>query len=103
MIRVINRNRLINEFAEELACIQNEADFWYYILHDQEMSSFVLDTLGSSRDLAYRLGILDEVYKQALTIYDFSQSGKDGFRPDLEYIEQMHQRFEEQREHQLVF
>lgn len=103
MLRVLNKSKLIDQFAYELAVRQNEADWWYYILHDQEMSSFVLDGLQTFNDIANRFGIYDEMYHQALQIYDFSQSGKDGYNPDLDMIEDFHHQFEDYRNSSLLF
>lgn len=103
MLRVINKSKLTEQCAYEMAARQNEADWWYYVLHDQEMSSYILDTLVTFHDLINRLGIFDNVYRRALEIYDFSQSGRDGYVPDLDIIERFHDDFESHRKSSLLF
>lgn len=103
MLRVINYDRLVSQFAEELAYCQNAADYWYYVQKDQEMSSFMLDNLGGLRDVASKLGILQEVYDCALQIYDFSKSGTDDFVPNIALIRDVYDHFEEYKHSTLLF
>lgn len=103
MLRIVNYDKLISQFAEEIAYHQNDADWWYYIMQDQEMSSWILDTLLGIKDVANRLGILEESWDLALNLYDFSNSGKSGFQPDLNHIQRMHDYFEGNRRTQLIF
>lgn len=103
MIRVFNRDKVIDTFAEELAYLQVSADYWYYILHDNDMSDHELNYVTELRNNAYRLNILDEVYDRALQIYDFSQSGKEGFNPDIDTIERVHHQLEDCNRTRLIF
>lgn len=104
----ITKKRLIKYLAEELAYLQIRADWWYYcIKHEivdkennitkQDMSSSELEFVSELRNIAHGLGIIKEVYEEAYKIYDFRNSGKNDFVPDVEYIEKMNKEFCEPR------
>jgi hypothetical protein len=82
----ITRKRLIKEFARQIAILQKKADKWYYIHSDQSMSSYTLDKVIPLRDMCRDLGIEKQVYEEAYKIYDFRNSGKDDYEPDLELL-----------------
>jgi len=77
--KIILRKTIIKYFAEELANLQKSADTWYYIKHDQNQSSYVLDVATGIIRLARKMGILNEIYEEAYKIYDFRNSGKTGY------------------------
>ena len=98
MRKFITKKKLIKKFAEELAYLQIRADWWFYVssLKDEEkqnMSSMELDAVTELRCICLDLGILKEVYEEAYKIYDFRNSGKKDFVPDIELINQLNINF----------
>lgn len=99
----ITKKKLIKKMAEELAYLQIRADWWYYCsrsetLSDgsttkQDMSSHMLDKVTELRCICVELGIIKEVYNEAYKIYDFRNSGKKDFVPDIEMIERLNREF----------
>lgn len=79
----ISRKKLISIFARELAKKHKRADYWLYIINDKDMSSYVLEVVEEIKALATELEIIKEVYEEAYTIYDFRNSGKKGYQPNL--------------------
>lgn len=75
----MNKEQVVNIFAEELAKKQRKADEWYYLQNNQEMSSHLLDEVLVIKELAIKLEICKEVYDKAYQIYDFRNSGKKGY------------------------
>lgn len=69
----------INTLANKLASLQRKADVWYYERHNQDMSSFCLSQVTPIVDVASELGISTEVYQRAYKIYDFFNSGREGY------------------------
>lgn len=102
MRMIITRKKLIKKFAEELAYLQIRADWWYYASHvneneRQNMSSHNLDLVTELRCICHDLGITKEVYKEAYKIYDFRESGKQDFVPNLDLIKKLNREFCEPR------
>lgn len=105
----ITKKKLIKTLAEELAYLQIRADWWYYchpneVIADgitkQDMSSSELELVTEVKVIAIRFGILTEVYKEAYKIYDFRNSGKKEFTPDVELIRKLDREFcEPMRKH----
>lgn len=102
----ITKKKLIKKFAEELAYLQVRADWWYYCfpsekvdedITKQDMSSKELDAVTELRCICNDLGILKEVYDEAYKIYDFKNSGKKDYVPDVELIKQLNKDFCEPR------
>lgn len=98
----IAKKKLIKKLAEELAYLQIRADWWYYCFPDekvdeditkQDMSSKELDAVTELRCICNDLGILREVYDEAYKIYDFRNSGKKEFVPDIALIEKLDKEF----------
>lgn len=89
MFGLISKKKLIKLFSEELATKQIKADYWYYIKNDQNMSSFILESVHEIRVLANKLGITKDMYESAYKIYDFRNSGKKHYAPDLQLLEQL--------------
>lgn len=86
MFGLVTRKRIISEFAKDIAHKQKRADYYYYVNNDQEMSSFMLDGVHHMCDLMRNLCIMDEVYNKAYEYYNFRNSGKKGFIPDMELL-----------------
>lgn len=98
----ITKKKLIKKFAEELAYLQIRADWWYYVSQvkeeeKQNMSSMELDAVTELRCICHDLGIIKEVYGEAYKIYDFRNSGKKDFVPNVELIKKLNVEFCEPR------
>ena len=98
----ITKKKLIKKLAEELAYLQIRADWWYYCFSGervdktttkQDMSSSMLDLVAEVRAIASEFGILAEVYQEAYKIYDFRNSGKKDFVPNIELIKKLDREF----------
>ena len=99
----ISKKKLVKKFAEELAYLQIRADWWYYVSQVKEeerqnMSSMQLDRVTELRCICHDLGIIEEVYKEAYKIYDFKNSGKKDFIPNIELIKKLDIEFCEPRQ-----
>lgn len=103
MYSVVKIETLISKLSYELAYLQCRADWWYYYQGDQDMSSFMLDKVNELDDIANQFGVLDEVYQGALRIYDFSKSGKEGYIPNIDFILQMDEYFDNYHSKRLLF
>ncbi len=89
MFGLISKKKVIKAMAETLAYSQVKADYWYYINKNQDMSSFCLDASQALIDLLRKLHISQKVYNEAYKIYDFKNSGKKDFVPDLDNIKKV--------------
>lgn len=83
---IITRRKLIKELAYVIATTHIRADKWFYIHKDQEMSSWTLDGIISILKLCENLNITESVFEKAYKIYDFRNSGKKDFEPNLELL-----------------
>lgn len=109
----ITKKKLVKKIAEEVAYLQLKADWWYYCFGGgkepnyvvdkdtgttvQDMSSSQLELVTEAKAIAMELGIWSEVYKEAINIYDFRNSGKKDFVPDIELIKKLDREFCEPR------
>ena len=75
----MDRQEVINIFAQEMAKTQKKADKFYYEQNNKDMSSYCEDHSLVIKNLAIKLGICEEVYQEAYKIYDFRNSGKKGY------------------------
>lgn len=111
----VTKKKLIKTLAEELAYLQIRADWWYYCFSNdivdkesnitkQDMSSSELDLVTEVKSIASRFGILNKVYEEAYKIYDFRNSGKKDFIPDIELIKKLDREFcEPMKKHRPLF
>lgn len=85
---IVTRKSMVMEFAKEIADLQRRADMEYYKPHlkdyepkehENDSASWLLDQVYSLKQMCQRLGIAKRVYAEAKKIYDFSNSGKDGY------------------------
>lgn len=76
---LVRRKTIIEEFAIEIANLQREADKWYYEKGDRDHADWLLVRVGELRDFAERLGICQKMYEEAYKIYDFRNSGRNGY------------------------
>lgn len=85
-----SKRKLTKIFAEKIAQLQCDADYWYYISKDKNhhnMASFCLDQIIPVTSLIYRLHLNEKkIYKKALKLYDFRNSGTKGYEPDRKKI-----------------
>ena len=109
MIFFTTKKKLIKTLAEELAYLQIRADWWYYCFNDgknpdkvidedaeitvRDMSSNELDLVTEVKTITMRFNILPKVYEEAYKIYDFRNSGKKDFVPDIELIKKLDREF----------
>lgn len=77
---IITKRQLIKSLAKDLAEKQRKADWYFYESNNQALSSFILDKVD--KDLYEKLGVTEEVYKEAYKLYDFRNSGKEGYYPE---------------------
>ena len=89
------RKQLIKEYALKIANIQMRADREYYkphlkdykpVEHENDHAAWILDQVTPLKEMCQYLGIANEVYEEAYKIYDFRNSGKKDFVPDLERL-----------------
>lgn len=73
------KNMLIETLANELARFQKMGDVAYYINGSQEESSRMLDKAFVIKELSSMMGICGDVVQKAYDIYDFRNSGKEGY------------------------
>lgn len=116
----VTKKKLIKTLAEELAYLQIRADWWYYCFNDgknpdkvidngteitvRDMSSSELDLVTEVKTIAMRFDILSKVYEEAYKIYDFRNSGKKDFVPDIELIKKLDREFcEPLKKHRPLF
>lgn len=102
------KKSIVKELAQELAYLQIRADWWFYVANgdkeeNRNMSSSELDLVTEVREIANRFGIIKEVYAEAHKIYDFRNSGKKNFAPDIELIKKMDKEFCEPRKKTRIF
>ena len=53
------------------------------------MADYMLKQASYLKELLIKLGICDEVYKEAYTIYDFRNSGKKDYKPTEEELKEL--------------
>lgn len=70
---------VIEHFAQEVARLQKQADTAFYVLCDQNHSSWLLDQVFALKELAMKMGIWEHVHARAVEIYDFRNSGRQGY------------------------
>ena len=75
----MDRQEVINIFAQEMAKTQKKADKFYYKQDNKDMAAYCTDHALVIKNLAIKLGICEEVYQEAYKIYDFRNSGKTGY------------------------
>lgn len=88
-LEYIEKEELIKEFAKEMARLQKKADRYFYIDNNIEMSAFVLNYATELKEFASKLGICEEMYKEAYKIYNFKDSGKKSYIPSQEQLEEL--------------
>lgn len=73
------KKMLIETLANELACYQKQADVAFYDCSDQEASTLLLEKAMVIKELTNLMEIGGDVYERAYQIYDFRNSGKEGY------------------------
>ena len=94
VLEFIEKKELISKFAKEMARLQKKADKYYYIEGNKEMSEYVLIYAVELKNFASKLGICEEMYDEAYTIYDFRNSGKKHYMPSKEQLEELEKWFD---------
>lgn len=70
---------VIEHFAQETARLHRMADVAFYTCNDTQHSSWLVDQAGAIKGLAEKMGIWKRVHARAIEIYDFRNSGKQGY------------------------
>lgn len=70
---------VIEHFAQEVSRLQRMADVAFYTNNDKEYSSWLCDQAYALKSLAEKMGIWKLVHTRAVEIYDFRNSGKQGY------------------------
>lgn len=78
-IEFIEKKELISKFAKEMARLQKKADRYYYVENNKEMTNHVLIYAVELKGFASKLGICEEMYQEAYKIYDFRNTGLNGY------------------------
>lgn len=89
ILEFIEKKELISKFAKEMARLQKKADKYYYVDNNKEMADYVLIYAAELKDFASKLGICEEMYEEALKIYDFRNSGKTNTSISTEIYEEL--------------
>lgn len=89
VLEFIEKKELINKFAKEMARLQKKADKYYYIDNNKEMSDYVLIYAVELKYFASKLGICEQMYREAYKIYDFRNSGSKDYIPSKEQLEDL--------------
>lgn len=83
----ITRDELIDIFAQEMCLLQKSANRWFYKENNYVQSNYLLESAGELKNFASKMGICDEMYEKAYTIYDFRRSGaSDITSEEIEYL-----------------
>jgi len=91
---MITTEKLIKILSQELAYHQIMADCWFYLSKDSNMSSKHLDDVTELKNVISLLDLpIDKVYEEAKKIYDFTDSGKKDFVPDLDNLRRLRTEF----------
>ena len=70
---------VIEQFAQETARLQRMADVAFYTCNDRDHSSWLCDQAYAIKSLAEKMGIWKLVHARAIEIYDFRNSGRQGY------------------------
>ena len=79
LLPVCRTKNVIEQFAQETARLQRMADVAFYTCNDREYSSWLCDQTYAIKSLAEKIGIWGLVHARAIEIYDFRNSGKNGY------------------------
>lgn len=69
----------IAKMAGYLAEMERRADVYFYVNDDATMTTYYLDRVDSVKDICDLIGCTTEVWAEAKKIYDFTNSGKEGY------------------------
>jgi len=77
--KLVFRKKVIDAIAFKIADLQRKADIEYYYNDNKERAGYLVEQVNPLKQLAIKLDICKEVYEEAYRIYDFKNSGKDGY------------------------
>lgn len=69
----------VNKMAAFVAEMQAMADLCFYERNDQSMTTHYLEKVDTAKDICDRFGYTSEVWQAAKKIYDFTNSGREGY------------------------
>ena len=85
----IEKDELVNKFAKEMARLQKKCDKYYYIDNNTDMCDYIQKQIMYLKEFSIKLGICEEMYKEAYRIYDFRNSGKTDYVPSEEQLKEL--------------
>lgn len=93
---IYTKNDIYNFLGKLKASFEKKADYYYYIENDREMSSEELNAEFYSFNYISKLLELSiedsaKILESALKYYNFSQSGKEGYKPSIEVLDELEQ------------
>jgi hypothetical protein len=77
--KAVFRKKVIDAIAFKIADYQRKADIAYYNNNDAETSGNLLNLVFPLKQISQKLDIEHEVYEKAYGIYDFRNSGREGY------------------------
>lgn len=77
--KLVFRRKVINAIAFKIADLQRKADIEYYNNDNKDRACYLVDQVNPLKQLTIKLDICKEVYDEAYSIYDFRNSGRDGY------------------------
>lgn len=85
--KIIDKEELVEKFAKEMARLQKKADKYCYVDKNKEMTDYVMAKIDELKEFSSKLGICEEMYKEAYTIYDFRKAGRKDYMTEERLLE----------------
>jgi len=85
--KIIDKEELAEKFAKEMARLQKKADKYCYVDKNKEMTDYVMAKIDELKEFSSKLGICEEMYKEAYTIYDFRKAGRKDYMTEERLLE----------------
>ncbi len=87
VVEIIDKEELVEKFAKEMARLQKKADKYCYVDKNREMTDYVMAKIDELKEFSSKLGICEEMYKDAYTIYDFRKAGRKDYMTEERLLE----------------
>lgn len=72
-------NDFISTMAKYVAYLARQADTYFYEKNEQDMVDYFMTKLDTARDICAMFKCIPDVWAEAKKIYDFSNSGREGY------------------------
>lgn len=72
-------SEFIFEMAKYVAYLQSRADVHFYERTDKDMADYYITKCDAARDICSIFDCIPEVWAEAKKIYDFTNSGREGY------------------------